>query len=237
MKNITALALASCVSLLVHAQGDCKLRKSQDGIKVYTCDTDTSKFRSIKVECELMCSLGKLENCLLDFENYTHWQFNTVECKRIEKIGDGEFIYYAKIEAPWPVSDRDMVVRLRSNRSGNQLLISANSEQGILSEKEDVVRVPASRSQWIVKEIGKELLEIRYSIQIDPGGNVPAWLVNWVCANAPLQSFQALKKRLKKSISDHLLLDQKHENMNDLDVHFLNTIGVSVVRHSQLHVG
>jgi hypothetical protein len=182
------------LSIIVDAQADCKLRKDEDGIKVYTCNTDTSKFKSIKVETELNCSLDNLELCLLDFENYIHWQYNTTESKALKKISDTEFIYYARIEAPWPVSDRDMVVRLRSQRTGDQLLISANSEPGILAEKKDLVRVPASRSQWLVKEKSKEHLEIKYEIQIDPGGNVPAWLVNWVCANAPLQSFQALKR-------------------------------------------
>jgi hypothetical protein len=195
VKLFVSIVLFCAISVFAHGQKECKLRKNEDGIKVYTCNTDTSKFKSIKVECELKCSLEKLENCLLDFEKYTHWQFNTIESKALKKISDAEFIYYAKIDAPWPVSDRDMVVKLQTKRSDNQLIVTANSEKGILAEKKDLVRVPASRSQWIIEEKGKDLLEINYSIQIDPGGNVPAWLVNWVCANAPLQSFQALKKR------------------------------------------
>jgi hypothetical protein len=197
--KIALVVALSSVPLFAYAQAACKLRKDVDGIKVYTCNTDTSKFKLIKVECELKCSLDILEKCLLDFDNYMHWQFNTVESKTVKRISDSEFIYYTKIEAPWPVSDRDMVVRLRSNRLDHQLIISANSDKGIMAEKEGLVRVPASRSLWIVNEENEERLEVRYSIQIDPGGNVPAWLVNWVCAHAPLQSFQALKKRVEKA--------------------------------------
>jgi hypothetical protein len=142
--------------------------------------------------------LDKLESALLDFDNYKEWQFETRISKALKKISDTEFIYYCKIEAPWPVSDRDMVVKLHSVRTSNELRVSANSEKGILSPQKDLVRVPASRSQWIVIEKAKNQLEVKYEIQIDPGGNVPAWLVNWVCANAPLQSFQALKKRIEE---------------------------------------
>ena len=180
------------------AQSECKLRKDEGGIKVYTCNTDTSKFKSIKVECTLNCSLDKLESLLLDFDNYVQWQFNTTESKALKKNSDTEFVYYARIEAQWPVSDRDMVVLLRSVRTLNELHVSANSERGILAEKKDLVRVPASRSQWIVTEKSKNQLDVKYAIQIDPGGNVPAWLVNWVCANAPLQSFQSLKKLVEE---------------------------------------
>jgi hypothetical protein len=197
VKVIVALLLY-WVALTAYAQTDCKLRKDESGVKVYTCNTDTSKFKSIKVECEVRCSLDKLERCLLDFENYTQWQFNTVESKAIKRISDSEFIYYAKIEAPWPASDRDMVMRFLSKRSENQLDISAATENGVLEEKENLVRVPVSNVQWTITEKSKELLEIRYSIQIDPGGNVPAWLVNWLCVNAPFQSFQALKNRNEK---------------------------------------
>jgi len=186
------------IPVIAFAQPDCKLRKDEDGIKVYTCSTDTSKFKSIKVECTLNCTLDQLESLLLDFDNYIHWQFNTTESKTLKKISDTEFIYYSKIYAGWLVSDRDMVVRLRTTRSSNQLLVSANSEKGILAEAKGLVRVPASSSQWIVTETTKDKLNVKYAIQIDPGGNVPAWIVNWVCANAPLQSFQAIKKRLEE---------------------------------------
>ena len=192
------LLLLISIRSIALAQADCRLRKDEDGIKVYTCNTDTSKFKSIKVECELNCSLDKLESALLDFDNYKEWQFETRISKALKKISDTEFIYYCKIEAPWPVSDRDMVVKLHSVRTSNELRVSANSEKGILSPQKDLVRVPASRSQWIVIEKAKNQLEVKYEIQIDPGGNVPAWLVNWVCANAPLQSFQALKKRIEE---------------------------------------
>jgi hypothetical protein len=180
------------------AQSDCKLRKNEDGIKVYTCNTDTSNFKSIKVECTLNSSLDKLEFLLLDSDNYTLWQYNTTESKVLKKISDSEFVYYSRIEAPWPVSDRDMVVRIRSMRTSNELKVSAISEQGTLSEKKDLIRVPASNSQWIVREKDINRLEVNYSIQIDPGGNIPVWLINWVCANAPLQSFQALKKLIEE---------------------------------------
>jgi len=177
-------------------QTECKLRKDQDSIKVFTCNTDTSKFKSIKAEFFVNTTLNKLELFLLDFPNYTTWQYNTVESRVIKKISDTEYIYYAKIEAPWPVMDRDMVVRFKIERNKNHLIVSANSESRILPENKAYVRVPTSRSQWMVTEEQKNRLSVKYAIQIDPGGSVPAWLINWVSANAPYQSFKNLKKQI-----------------------------------------
>ncbi|MBS1559370.1 MAG: hypothetical protein JST69_11665 [Bacteroidetes bacterium] len=179
------------------AQTDCRLRKEQDSIKVYTCFTDTSRFKLIKAEFKIHTSLEKLEKFLLNFSNYTTWQYNTVESRVIKKISDTEYIYYAKINAPWPVTDRDMVVRLAIRHIGNYLYVSAHSTGGVPIKKE-LVRVPSSHSEWIVTETSRNILSVKYVIQIDPGGNVPAWIVNWVSAIAPYQSFKELKKQMSR---------------------------------------
>ena len=184
-------------SIKLFAQTNCTLRKDQDSIKVYTCNTDTSKFKSIKAEVIVNTSLDKLEKFLLDFSNYKNWQFNTVEARVLKKIRETEFIYYTQVEAPWPVSDRDMVVHFTMTGSPKKIIAIANSEDNFFAEKEDFVRVPASHSKWIITETDNHVI-IQYEIQIDPGGNVPAWLVNWVCANAPYQSFKKLKKIVEK---------------------------------------
>ncbi|MGC4021097.1 MAG: START domain-containing protein [Cyclobacteriaceae bacterium] len=198
LRIISLFSVSLFLSQNLYAQSDCTLRKNQDSIKVYTCNTDTSKFKSIKAEANVNTSLDKLEKFLLDFPNYKNWQFNTIESRSLKKIADTEFIYYTQIEAPWPVNDRDMVVRFILVRSNKQLIVTANSESNILENKKDIVRVPASRSKWTITEVSENRVSIKYEIQIDPGGNIPAWLVNWMCANAPYQSFKKLRELLEK---------------------------------------
>jgi len=80
----------------------------------------------------------------------------------------------------------------------DEMVITAESETGILPKKESYVRVPSSRGMWIVKEKNKNSLQVKYTMQIDPGGAVPAWLANWICAQAPYESFRNLKAILEK---------------------------------------
>ena len=181
------------------AQPNCILRKEKDSIKVFTCHTDTSKFKSIVAEFSVHTSLASLSNFILNIAKYTQWQYNTVESKIIRKISNDEIIYHTVVEAPWPVTDRDMVVRIKSEmKSPTTLVITTVSESGIVPAEKELVRVPSSRAEWFVKAKTKNHLEVKYVMQIDPGGNVPAWLVNWVCANAPYQSFKNLKSKLEK---------------------------------------
>jgi hypothetical protein len=181
----------------LYAQKDCKLKKDLDSIKVYTCHNDTSRFKSIVAEFTLHTTLDQLAQFVFDTPNYTTWQFNTIEAQTIRKISSSEQIYHTVIEAPWPVIDRDMVVRMRIQRSDQNMVIHTESEEGILPRKELYIRVPSSRGMWIVKEKNKNILQIKYTMQIDPGGAVPSWLVNWVCAQAPYESFKNLKAILE----------------------------------------
>ena len=180
------------------AQVKCSLRKDADSIKVYTCHTDTSKFKSIRAEFTVHTTLEKLRAVMLDFPGYTRWQFNTTESAALARVATDEYIYYAKISAPWPVSNRDMVVRLRLTQSADQLIIRANSVADIKPVLKNYVRVPVSHSQWLVTRLTNQTLQVHYQLQIDPGGNVPSWLVNWVCAQGPYESFRNLKRLLEK---------------------------------------
>jgi hypothetical protein len=182
----------------IFAQNNCKLRKDEDGIKVYTCHVDSSKFKSILTEFDIACPEDKLIEKILDIPGYVKWQFNTIEGKEIRTISSREKIYRTVIAAPWPVVNRDMVVHLRIYNNENGIVITTDSESGIVEEQPDLVRVPFSRAQWIVTTKNKNQLHVKYTMLIDPGGAVPAWLVNWTCANAPLQSFQNLKKLIEQ---------------------------------------
>lgn len=192
---IFILASLTCLQ----AQNNCKLKKDQDSIKVYTCHTDTSRFKSIVTELTIKTTLDQLKRFILDIPNYTQWQYNTVEATVIRKVSESELIYRTVIEAPWPVMNRDMVVHIRTKYTpNNELIITTESENGIVPEKKGFVRVPSSYAKWTVKMKKKNQLQIKYTMQIDPGGSVPAWLVNWVCAEAPYQSFKKLKELIEK---------------------------------------
>ena len=182
-----------------HAQKDCKLQKDLDSIKVYTCHTDTSRFKSIVAEFTLRTTIEQLTQLILNVPNLTKWQYNTIEAQTIKEISSSEQIYYTVIEAPWPVTDRDMVVRIKTkhDRNNRSLIITTESEAEALPKKVGYVRVPSSHAKWIVTQKNKNQLQIKYTMQIDPGGSVPAWLVNWVCAEAPYRSFKNLKAILE----------------------------------------
>lgn len=195
------LSLVFLFAILSRLQSQpCKLKIDQDSIKVYTCHTDTSLFKSIVAEFTLNATFDQLTRLVMNIPAYTRWQYNTVEADAIKIISDSEQIYHNVIKAPWPVADRDMVVRIKTSYHPDHrsLVITTESEAKTIPKKAGCVRVPSSFGRWMVTMKNKNQLHISYTMQIDPGGSVPAWLVNWACAQAPYQSFKNLKRILEK---------------------------------------
>jgi hypothetical protein len=181
-------------------QTDCILRKDDFGIKVYSCTTENSKFKLIKAEFTVTASANQLTAMWLDPENYTKWQYNTVEANLIKRLNNNEIIYYTEVAAPWPVSNRDLVVHLKvsEDKQTKTLHVSAKSVSDIVPLKEQKIRIPSSISSWKVTPINESQFAVEYSMEIDPGGYVPAWMVNMVAAEAPYESFRNFKKIVEK---------------------------------------
>jgi hypothetical protein len=60
-----------------------------------------------------------------------------------------------------------------------------------------MIRVPFFDGSWKINK-GVNVLKVTYTLRIDPGGLVPAWLANLAMAEGPFVSFQKLKKQLEK---------------------------------------
>jgi hypothetical protein len=172
------------------------LKKNADSVKVYTSHTENSDFQSIKAVFTVNTSLSLLAAMVWNVERYTHWQYNTTMAKVLKVENDHELIYHAEIEAPWPVSDRDMVVRLKisQNDKTKVLTIGTIGIPTYIPKGEGHVRVPMSKAQWIVTPLSKTKVSVEYVIHIDPGGSVPAWMVNMVCVEAPYDSFVKMRR-------------------------------------------
>jgi hypothetical protein len=105
----------------------------------------------------------------------------------------------SEIDAPWPVENRELIVEhtLDQNPIQNQLHVITKTVAFNYPVSSELIRVPFSHAEWYVKKVGTSL-KVTYTMRIDPGGSVPAWLVNIAMAEGPYQSFVTLKKKLEK---------------------------------------
>jgi hypothetical protein len=183
---------------LIAQEPDCVLKKDKDGIRVYTCKSDTSKFRSLKAAFIIEnTSIQELKEFLFTVSDYLKWQFDAMEATMLKKINDHEMIYRVVIDAPWPVDNRELIVHFKvSLQEEDRANFHINSVPSDFPVQEDLVRIPYSQASWDITRVNQSL-QVTYRMNINPGGNVPAWLVNIAMADGPHESFRDLKKLIE----------------------------------------
>lgn len=195
MHYVGAVVVISLLACAAHAQQDWHLKREDDGIKVYTRNTDNSDFKSVKVECNVASRMSSLVAFLLDIDKQKDWVYNNKGSSLVRKVAANEVIFYSEICLPWPCTNRDYVSHITVTQpQGATVVIDANAEPDLVPQKDGKVRIKTSKAHWEITPISAYLQRIVYTVQFDPAGSVPAWLVNMFVTKAPYQTFMKLRE-------------------------------------------
>ena len=190
------LALQTQIS---KSQQNWELKTDKEGIKVYKSADSRSKFDQLKLECSVNASVSSLVAVLLDITNYPQWVYHTRKSTLLKKVSDQELFFYEQIESPFGASDRDLVVviKIYQDQDSKIVHVTVTSVPDYIPQKKGFVRVPMSDEKWRITPVTKDLCKIDYHLEIDPGGSVPAWLVNQFSQKGPYESFRQLRKQVE----------------------------------------
>lgn len=202
--NIKILFLFSIIILTKsygQKEGDWQLKNNKDGIAVYCKPLQGSKYKSVKVVCTLPYNLSQIVWVLFDIKNSPEWVYSTKSCIVLKQVSPLELVYYSEVNIPWPVSNRDFVAHLKAVQDPHTKVVTIDGPAiaGYTPVKQNVVRVTKSEGKWVITPVAKNVSRIEYTLHVDPGGSVPAWLINLFAAKGPYESFKKLKDQLKKT--------------------------------------
>lgn len=172
----------------------------KDGIAVFTRYTEDSDFKHVRIMTQIETTLQTIVSMLEDVPNFTSWVYGCLEAKLVERVNQEEIYYYTLTDAPWPVSDRDIIMHSVMTYDERKKIIMSKSvaATGILEEKPGVVRVREASSLWIFIEVKNNVVNVVYEISLDPGGSLPAWLMNKAVEIGPYHTIKSMKAELQK---------------------------------------
>lgn len=200
MHILRLAALLVLVTTAVHAApGGWSLRRSDDGIKIYTRSVEGSDdaVKALRVTLTAPGTPAALAKILLDIPGQKSWVYSTKSSKVLKKISEFEVIYYSEKTMPWPVTNRDAVMHLRIATAANGVMsVRANTTDYPVAKKDGVIRVPSSSVAWLVTPTSPTEMKIEYEATLDPGGTVPAWVTNLFVTKGPYETFKKLKVML-----------------------------------------
>jgi hypothetical protein len=203
-KALLVLGFLTISILPGFSQGKWELKKSENGIEVYTRTPLTGNLKELRVVCELATTKTQLIKVLQDIKHYNNWVYSTRKTNLLRIVNPQQIIYYSVSHLPWPLKDRDLIVELSilPDSVANRFQIQAKSLPDYLPQNPDFVRVPYSLALWKVVVVNDHMLKIDYTFSVNPGGSIPAWLVNTTLSIGPYNSFMNLRSVLKNPPAD-----------------------------------
>ena len=166
--------------LFVKAQNSWVLNTDNEGIKVYTRTLSNSKIKAIKIETTIQATLSQIVTVIFDIKSSSQWVYRTKNCSIIKQLSPWDVYYYAEVDVPWPVNHRDFIAHLTLSQNPLSKIIVVNVENNpdLLPQKRNLIRVMQSAGKWVITPTTEHTINVEYSLFTDPGGNMPAWLIN-----------------------------------------------------------
>lgn len=177
-----------------------ELKKDKDGIEVYVREQDDSNLKELKFVTEIEASLNAIAAILMDVEGYDDWVYASMESYTIKAISDTEAYYYTSLNFPWPLNNRDLVLHSRFWQDEKTLAIHSDTRciENVMEELQDFVRIKKADLRWSFTPLPSGKVRVEYYLNSDPGGSIPAWMVNLAADQGPLQTMVKFKEEIAK---------------------------------------
>lgn len=200
-KNILFTILFFLFFVSGSSQETWKLTSEKNGIKTYSKKTRDVKINAVKLEAVFQTTLSQLTAVITDVSAYDAWIFNSRSTRLLKQVSPSELYYYSEVVFPWPAVNRDFVshVIISQNPVTKEVTITANNVSGWEPKKSKLVRIEQSEGVWILTPLSKNEVAVTYTLQVDPGGDLPAWIINSFSHKGLLQTFMNLKTQLSKT--------------------------------------
>jgi hypothetical protein len=193
------LLLACFFPAALFSQEEWSLKNEKEGVKVYY--KKTSNIHEIKLITSIKVPLSGLIQLFSEVELYPNWGYKILESRLIKKVSETEMYYYSRIDFPWPMSDRDLIMhtKLEQDPTTKRIKATSTAVPDMLPEVQDVVRIRQASTQWNLFPGTSGWLYIEYYIYSSPGGNIPDWLVNMAIDVGPRETIKNIRNIVQQA--------------------------------------
>lgn len=202
MKYIILLSFNLLFLMTTSAQkaGPWELKKNKKEIKVYVRNNPASPIKELKMEFTVKASMSAIVRLLQDVAAIPDWVYKCPEAYHLEKVSHSEEVYYNRMDFPWPLDDRDLIVRNKLVQDPITKVVRSESfnEPTFIAEKEGLVRIPKLHLWWEFTPKENGVVAVEYFLSSDPGGLIPAWMINLAIDQGPTQTIKAFRKILQE---------------------------------------
>lgn len=207
-------ARAAVAGASVAAEENWSQARNHDGIRVWTREVPGYPIRAFKATTIVKSTLGGLVTLVLDTPRAGEWIYRTDRVDVLRRNDEkASFVVRIITDFPWPLRDRDVIVEgiIHQEEGGTVSIISRTVPREFYSEDPDYMRMPDFEGLWTFKPLGKGLVEVTMQGRADPGGSIPASVINLIVHETPYQTMRGLRRMLEDKRYNAATLPQIRE--------------------------
>ncbi len=137
-----------------------------------------------------------------DVARHCEWRPRCRDAHVIEQVGPKRLVMYTRNPAPWPVSDRDVVLLASVRFQLDKGVIWSdfrNAKHSKMLEKDGVVRILRLRGYYKLRKLGERRTLLTILVNADVGGWVPKWVASRTSRVIPHVTITGLRKQTKRT--------------------------------------
>lgn len=192
---LLGMVLISSSAVALAADGVWTPRKSDAGVTISSRPSADSPINDIRSETRMTASMDSLISLMRDYSARPRWDSMCGEIKVLKQEVNAETVY-VHMRLPWPVSDRDLVMRVEWKQDPTTGVISQHA-YGVPDAAPPVegrVRMTGFFNDWTFTPMPDGTLAVDGIAHADPGGPMPVWMINRLSSDAPLQAMKNMKE-------------------------------------------
>lgn len=170
-----------------------RLALHEKQIKVYTSKVEGSPYIAVKAELRIDSPLDRVADKMGNDGKCAEWRKNCKSARLLERVSENEQLVYTVMDLPWPLTDRDLVNRItteRCTKSGVRT-VTVRSEPDRFPNDE-YIRAIANGGYELVP-ISDTATQLTFIMHSDLGDGLPAERINQRLPKSTLEDFIKLR--------------------------------------------
>ncbi len=170
----------------------------KDGIKIY--HQKTPGFLHIKLSTTVRVPLSGIFALFTDVDHYKDWGYKISESRLLKRISSNEVWLYMKYDFPWPLEDRDIILKSRMEQDpvSRQIHITNTPYPTFLPENKGITRIKNTTTEWIFIPGPDNWVYFEQYIHTDSAEDLPDWVVKIGVDTGPRETAKNVRRLLQQ---------------------------------------
>ncbi len=202
MHTLSLLCGLVLVAAPALADGGWRLVAEKDGVRVLARDVPGRDMPTFRGEGTIDGNLYDVMAVISDIARHREWVESCSDARLLRKENERTYVVYQRTDAPWPVADRDSVVRSVASVDLKRMEVTirfSSIQSPLMGKVDGVVRMENLRGTYRLKALGARQTRIEYEVDADPGGRLPRWIARLATKRLPIYTIRNLGKQVART--------------------------------------